>query len=224
MPQTRRASWFRPPTPAVSTTILAVVLLGTAPVAGPRVAHAQPSAAATTPRAASTYAIDATHSELSFRIRHLVSRVTGTFRDWKGTITVPDPERWETAQIEVVIRTASIDTKNERRDNHLRTSDFFEAEKHPEITFRSTRVERSGDDARIHGNLTMRGVTRPVVLEGTFLGATKTGQGKARIGFEASTTIDRMDYGVAWNRAAEGGGVTLGDEVTISIVVAAVEQ
>ena len=223
MPLTRRARWSRPLTVALAAGLLAAGILAAAPALGASAAHAQP-APPTTSDPVSTYVIDATHSELAFRIRHLVSRVTGTVRDWKGTITVADPERWETAQIAVVIQTSSIDTKNERRDNHLRTSDFFEAEKNPEITFRSTRIERSGSDARIHGNLTMRGVTRPVVLEGAFLGAMKTGQGKNRVGFEASTTINRLDYGVAWNRAAEGGGLTLGDEVTISITVAAVEQ
>ena len=142
----------------------------------------------------------------------------------EGDDPVPDENRWETAQIEVVIQTASIDTKNERRDTHLRTSDFFQADTHPTITFRSTRIERSGSAAKIHGTLTMRGVTKPVVLEGELLGATKTAQGKNRIGFEATTTVNRMDYGVAWNRAAEGGGVTLGDEVTITMTIAAIEQ
>jgi polyisoprenoid-binding protein YceI len=205
-----------------AVTLVAAGLVAAAPTADARAAAVPPAAAA--PMLATTYVIDVTHSELSFRIRHLVSRVTGTFKDWKGTITVADPNRWETATVDVVIQTASIDTKNERRDTHLRTSDFFLADSFPTITFRSTRIERSGDDARIHGNLTMRGVTKPVVLEGSFLGATKNAQGKTRVGFEASTTVNRLDYGVAWNRAVEGGGVTLGDEVTISIAVAAVEQ
>ena len=204
-----------------SLAALAAASPSSARAVGADVAGAPPEGA---PAAAGVYVIDVNHSELQFRIRHLVSRVNGTFNEWKGTITVPDESRWETARIEVVIQTASIDTKNERRDTHLRTSDFFEAEKNPTITFRSTRIERSGDSARIHGDLTMRGVTKPVVLEGELLGVTKTAQGKNRIGFDASTTIDRMDFGVAWNRAAEGGGVTLGDEVTIQMTIAAVEQ
>lgn len=204
--------------------VAAVATLGALAAASPSAARAVAADDVHVPAGAGTYVIDAAHSELQFRIRHLVSRVNGTFNQWKGTITVPDENRWETAQIEVVIQTASIDTKNERRDNHLRTSDFFLADSFPTITFRSTRIERSGNAAKIHGNLTMRGVTRPVVLEGELLGATKTAQGKNRIGFEATTTIDRLDYGVAWNRAAEGGGVTLGDEVTITMTIAAVEQ
>lgn len=214
-------------TPLAAAAFGAAVALAVAThaVAAPTPARAAvaPATAAPTP-AADVYTIDVNHSELQFRIRHLVSRVNGTFNTWKGTITVPDESRWETAQIEVVIQAASIDTKNERRDNHLRTSDFFEPEVHPTITFRSTRIERAGDAARIHGTLTMRGVTKPVVLEGELLGAQRTAQGKNRIGFEARTMIDRTDYGVAWNRAAEGGGVTLGDEVEIMMTVAAVQQ
>ena len=210
----------RPSTCRIRSVAAAVALLGLAAGA----AGGQSTAAAAEPRGAAVYTIDPNHSELQFRIRHLVSRVNGTFNQWKGTITVPDENQWETAQIEVVIQTASIDTKNERRDNHLRTSDFFLADSFPTITFRSTRIERSGNAAKIHGNLTMRGVTKPVVLEGELLGATKTAQGKNRIGFEATTTVDRLDYGVAWNRAAEGGGVTLGDEVTITMTIAAIEQ
>lgn len=222
MHRTRSPRWFR--TLAPVARLAAGAALGAALLA-PTAASAQSAPAPAAPRAgAGVYAIDASHSELNFRIRHLVSRVNGTFREWKGTITAPDPDRWETASIEVVIQTASIDTKNQRRDDHLRTSDFFLADEHPQITFRSTRIERSGEQARIHGNLTMRGVTRPVVLEGTFLGSTRTAQGKTRVGFEAETTVNRLDYGVAWNRAAEGGGLTLGDEVTIAITVAAVEQ
>lgn len=213
----------RRPLAAALSALVAVAALA---AAAPTAAHSVPVAtvAAASPSAAGVYTIDVNHSELQFRIRHLVSRVNGTFNTWKGTITVPDENRWETAQIEVVIQTASIDTKNERRDTHLRTSDFFQADSFPTITFRSTRIERSGTAAKIHGNLTMRGVTKPVVLEGQLLGATKTAQGKNRIGFEASTTVNRMDYGVTWNRAAEGGGVTLGDEVTIEMTIAAVEQ
>lgn len=167
-----------------------------------------------------TWNIDKTHSELSFQIRHFVSRVRGTFKEWKGTI-VADPEAWQNASIDVEIATASIYTDNERRDSHLRTSDFFLADSFPTIHFRSSRIERKGDDAKIHGDLTIRGVTRPVVLHGSFTGMLKSAQGD-RIGFEASTTIDRLDYGVKWNRAAEGGGIMLGDEVTITLVIAAV--
>jgi polyisoprenoid-binding protein YceI len=172
---------------------------------------------------ASTWVIDATHSELSFSVRHLISKVRGQFNQWSGNI-VADPEDWGKATIDVTIQTASITTGNEKRDGHLRTGDFFDATQFPTITFKSTKVERTGNDIKVSGNLTMRGVTKPVVLTGKMVGMTKEKSGKLRAGFEASGTINRMDYGVSWNRAAEGGGAVLGDEVTINLTIAAVQQ
>lgn len=166
--------------------------------------------------------IDVTHSELTFRIRHLVSRVNGTFRTWRGHV-VADPANLAGGSVEVEIQASSIDTRNDRRDNHLRSDDFFDAASHPTITFRSTRVAADGRELRIHGDLTIRGVTRPVVLEGRMLDIGGT-PGRRRMGFEAETEINRMDYGVAWNRAAEGGGVVLGDDVRITIAIEAVER
>lgn len=197
--------------------VVVPMLLGASLVATP--AAAQSPAPAGLP----TWNIDATHSELSFRIRHLISRVRGTFGEWGGTLAV-DPANLTGGSVQVTIATASIDTGNERRDNHLRTDDFFDAASHPQITFRSRRVEQQGESLRVHGDLTMRGVTRPVVLEGRFLGSTRDGQGRERIGFEAETTINRQDFNVSWNNVADAGGVVLGDDVTISIVVGAVRQ
>jgi polyisoprenoid-binding protein YceI len=180
-------------------------------------------AAAPKPAAPITWQIDVTHSELTFRIRHLVSRVNGTFGAWKGTI-VADPGNLAGGSVNVEIQSASIDTRNERRDNHLRSADFFDAANHPTITFRSTRVQVDrGGALKIYGNLTIRGTTKAVVLDGRMLQVAGT-PGRRRIGFEASATIDRMDYGVTWNRAAEGGGLTLGDDVEITIAVEAAEQ
>ncbi|HEY2026238.1 MAG TPA: YceI family protein [Gemmatimonadaceae bacterium] len=164
--------------------------------------------------------IDPAHTGVGFTIRHFVSRVRGKFNDVKGTITA-DPDLWQNAVIEVEIATASISTGNDRRDTHLRSNDFFAADSFPTITFRSTRIERTGDAAKIYGNLTIRGVTKPVVLDGQFTGLMKSTQGD-RVGFEASTTVNRLDYGVKWNRAAEGGGAMLGDEVKIEITAEAV--
>jgi polyisoprenoid-binding protein YceI len=177
-------------------------------------ARAQASAAP------ATWQIDKTHSNVQFQIRHFVSKVRGTFKEWTGTVTA-DPDAWQNGSIDVQIATASIFTDNEKRDGHLRSRDFFAADSFPTISFRSTRIERKGNDAKIHGNLTIRGVTRPVVLDGTFSGIMKSVQGD-RVGFEASTTVNRIDYGVSWNRAAEGGGAMLGDEVKIEINVEAV--
>lgn len=167
--------------------------------------------------------IDAGHSDISFRIRHFMSRIRGTFNQWEGTIT-GDSSDWSKSSVNVTIQTASIDTGNERRDNDLRSANFFDAANHPTITFKSTSVASNGSDLSITGALTMRGVTRTVVLTGRFLGSSSTGQGRARVGFEASTKIDRTAFGVTWNRALEGGGVMLGDEVEIELAVEATRR
>ena len=164
--------------------------------------------------------IDKTHSNVSFQIRHFVSKVRGSFTDFKGTITA-DPDAWQSGQIDVQINATSITTNNDRRDADLRSSNFFAADSFPTISFKSIRIERTGDDAKIYGTLTMRGVTKNIVLDGHFNGIQKSSQGD-RVGFDATTTVNRMDYGVKWNRAAEGGGVMLGDDVKIEINVEAV--
>ena len=203
---------------ALAAALLTAPSIAVAQAAPAQAGRPQPTGAFT-----DTWQIDKSHSEFTFAIRHLVSRVRGTFRQWESTIRVPDPAQWEKgSSIDVTIQTASIFTDNDRRDAHLRTSDFFLADSFPTITFKSTRIERDGDKARIHGVLTMRGVAKPVVLAGRYLGA--QGKNLERVGFEASTTINRLDYGVAWNRAVEGGGVTLGDEVTIDISLAATRR
>jgi polyisoprenoid-binding protein YceI len=184
------------------------------------VAPAAPAPVTPAPAAPSVWTIDNTHSGVGFQIRHFVSKVRGKFKDVKGTITA-DEAAWQNGSVDVEIATASISTDNDRRDTHLRSPDFFAADSFPTIRFKSTRIERSGDDAKVYGDLTIRGVTRPVVLEGTLTGIMKSAQGD-RVGFEASTTINRLDYGVKWNRAAEAGGAMLGDEVKIEINLEAV--
>jgi polyisoprenoid-binding protein YceI len=163
-----------------------------------------------------TWAIDPTHSELTFRIRHYVTKVRGTFAKWSGSITA-DPRNLGAGAVSVSIDSKSIDTNNENRDNHLTDSC-------PSLDFKSTHVMVKGDEVMVHGNLTIRGKTKPVTLTGSFGGVTKDMQGKERIGFEASTRINRLDYGVSWNRAIEGGGIMLGDEVEINITIEAVRS
>ena len=179
-------------------------------------ALAQTAVVSTAP---AVWTIDNTHSGVGFQVRHFVSKVRGKFKDVKGTITASE-SAWQDGVVDVEIATASISTDNDRRDGHLRSPDFFAADSFPTLRFRSTRIERSGDSAKIHGTLTMRGVTRPVVLDGTFTGLMRSGQGD-RVGFEASTTLNRLDYGVKWNRVAEAGNM-LGDDVKIEITIEAV--
>lgn len=173
--------------------------------------------------AANTWQIDASHSELSFRIRHFVSKVRGTFGKWRGTV-VADPQELGSGSVQIVIDASSIDTNHERRDADLKSANFFEVEKYPEITFTSREVQVNGTDLTIIGDLTMRGITRPVTLTGEFVGSTEDNRGRRRIGFEASTTVNRLDWGITWNRIAEGGGAMLGDDVEIEIVLAAVQR
>ena len=196
--------------------IAVAVLAALGPLAAP--ASARPSA-----DTVATYRIDVGHSDISFRIRHMMSRTRGTFNEWAGTITA-DPADWTTGSVDVTIQAASIDTRHERRDADLRSDNFFDVETYPAITFKSTKVDVSGTTLSITGDLTIRDVTRSVVLQGEFLGVTGKGTPRERIGFEASTTINRLDYGVKWNRAIEGGGVLLGDEVEISIGIEAVRM
>lgn len=197
--------------------VLAVISLG---LAFPAVAqNPAPAAAVAT---SNVWRIDRGHSELTFSIRHMVSRVRGQFNSWSGTIT-GDLDDWESAEVDVSIDAASIDTNHERRDADLRGKDHFEVDTYPTITFRSTKVERDGDRLRMTGDLTMRGVTKPVVLEGQLTGIVQD-RGRTRVGFEASTTINRKDFALVWNRVVEAGGWLIGDEVKIDISVAAVKQ
>lgn len=172
--------------------------------------------------APSTWKIDPTHSELSFTIRHMVSKVRGQFDVWTGSI-IADPNDWSTASVEVVAQTSTIDTNNERRDADLRSDNHFDADANPTVTFRSTKVTRlAGDSLTVAGNLTIHGISRPVVLRGHFNGMTGA-PGKRRAGFDAETTIDRKDFNMNWNRIVEGSAM-VGDEVRIEIDIAAVEQ
>lgn len=200
------------------------ILLALAPaLAGAQSAlPAQSSKAGTSVSAPLTWKIDPTHSELSFTIRHMVSKVRGQFDAWSGTI-IADPADWNAASVEVVAQTSSIDTNNERRDADLRSDNHFDADANPTVTFRSTKVSRfAGDSVTVAGNLTMHGITRPVVLRGHLNGITGA-PGKRRAGFEAEATINRKDFNMTWNRIVEGSSM-VGDEVRIEVDIAAVEQ
>lgn len=172
--------------------------------------------ARTLPAAAAEYEIDQSHSQVLFKVKHLgISTVTGRFRDFAGTITY-DPRNPAAARARATIKTASIDTDNDRRDNHLRGADFFEAEKYPEITFTAGRLrEARGDGFELDGTLTMRGVTRPITLDVEKVGPARGPDGRERMAFNATTTLDRTQYGLTWSRATEAGGLVVGNDVQI---------
>jgi polyisoprenoid-binding protein YceI len=176
------------------------------------------------PQTQTTWNIDPAHTEVGFSVKHLmISTVRGRFGDVRGTITF-DESDLTGAAVEAEIATASIDTRQEQRDAHLRSADFFEVEKYPTITFRSRRVERiKGERYRIAGDLTIRDVTREVVLEGTDEGRGRDPWGGERLAFSAATTIDRRTFGLTWNQALETGGVLVSNEIKISLDVQAVK-
>jgi polyisoprenoid-binding protein YceI len=176
----------------------------------------------TLPQAVSTtYAIDRTHSEVLFRVRHLLSRVGGQFRDFAGTIAF-NPERPEDSRVDVSIKAASIDTAVADRDAHLKSEDFFATDKYPELTFVSDRVVSTGSDSfTVGGTLTIRGVSRRVELPVTFLGSAKDPWGNEKLGFEAFLRLNRKDFGLTWNAALETGGFLVGDDVDVTLNVQA---
>ena len=167
--------------------------------------------------AAETFVIDKGHSEVGFQIRHMMSKVRGRFTDFEGRIEA-DRAKPQASSVELTIRATSIDTANESRDKDLRGADFFDVEKFPTITFKSTRMTPKGKDSYdVTGTLTMRGVSKEITLPVTFLGIMKNMRGQDAAGFETAVTLNRKDFGIVWNKALDAGGVLLGDEVYVSI-------
>lgn len=178
----------------------------------------------TTPSSTTTrWSIDPTHSQAEFGVRHMmISTVKGFFSDLSGTIAY-DGESLEDASVNVEIAAASVDTRNEDRDGHLKSEDFFDVGTHPKLTFRSTSVSGTPDSFTVEGELTIRGETRPVTLDAELLGGGEDPWGNQRLAFHAETKISREEFGLTWNQALEAGGVLVGDEVKITLEVQAVE-
>ena len=174
--------------------------------------------------AAGQYQLDASHSHVGFSVRHLmVSKTKGRFADFQGVVEIAeDPLQ---SSVEVTIDPASVDTRDQGRDDHLRSGDFFGVEEHPAITYRSTAVSPAGKGRwTVDGELTVRGITRNVPLEVTFEGGARDPWGGERIGFTASTEVDREWFGLTWNQALETGGVLVGKTVRIDIEAEAIRQ
>jgi polyisoprenoid-binding protein YceI len=170
-----------------------------------------------------TYAIDPTHSRIGFVARHaMVTKVRGSFNAFEGSGYF-DAENPANSRLSLTIQAASIDTRNADRDGHLRSNDFFDMENHPEITFVSTAVERvAAENYRVTGDLTVKGVTRPVTVDFEYTGSAVDPFGNPRIGFEGKTTVNRRDWGVNWNAALEAGGVLVSEKVTLEFEVSAI--
>ncbi|HYK04740.1 MAG TPA: YceI family protein [Thermoanaerobaculia bacterium] len=163
-----------------------------------------------------TWTVDKSHSTATFKVRHMMANVVGQFRDFDGNISI-DRANPASSNVEFTIQRASIDTGNAKRDDHLRTPDFFDAARFPTISFKSTAVaKKSESEYAVTGDLTMHGVTRRVTLPVSFLGFGKTARGE-KAGFEIETTINRKDFGIVWNKTLDEGGLLLGEDVKVTI-------
>jgi polyisoprenoid-binding protein YceI len=183
------------------------------------------STVTTLPQLTGTYALDPTHTRIGFVARHaMVTKVRGTFNDFQGTIRI-DGDAPANSSAEVTIEARSIDTRNEDRDGHLRSNDFFDMENHPQISFASTAIEQVDEATyKVTGDLTIKGTTRPVTLDVEYHGTATDPFGNERIGFEGSTTVNRKDFGVSWNAALDSGGVMVGEKVTLELEVSAIKE
>jgi polyisoprenoid-binding protein YceI len=174
--------------------------------------------------AADTYTIDKNHSDVSFQIRHFASKVRGRFTDFDGTI-LADTSKPEASSVAFRIKTTSIDTSVADRDKDLRSSNFFDAEKYPEITFKSTKIVPAGKDKfDVTGTLTIHGVSKEITIPVVYLGSVKDPWGNERASFELSTKLNRKDYGINWNKALDQGGFMLGDDVDVTIALETIKK
>jgi polyisoprenoid-binding protein YceI len=163
------------------------------------------------------YDVDPDHSTIEFRVAHMViSKTTGHFKDYSGFIEM-DPEAQTVKTIEATIKTASVNTNHEKRDTHLRTADFFDAEKYPTMTYTLKQYHKNGEHYTAVGDLTLRGVTKELTLTGNFNGITKDPWGNVRAGFNAEGKLNRKDFGMVWNKALDSGGLVVGDDVYIKL-------
>lgn len=201
--------------PSAAFALLIAMLAAAAPfpALGPRSAQAAPE----------TYEIDPAHSHVGFRIRHLVGKVSGQFNTFAGTI-IHDAANPAASSVEVTIDAASIDTNEAKRDGHLQSPDFFDVAKNPQIIFKSRAVKIDGTKLGVEGDLTMHGVTKPVTLAGEVGGTMQGPGGSKRAGFTASTTLNRKEFGIEWNKTFDQGGTLLGDDVAVEIAVEAVQK
>lgn len=173
---------------------------------------------------AADYTIDPAHSSVNFTIRHLVSKVTGHFKDFNGSFSF-DPKNVSAAQATFSIQTASISTDNDKRDTHLKSADFFDVKKFPTITFTSKSVTPNGEGKfKLTGDVTMHGVTHSETFNVEFGGTMKDPWGNNRAGFTATTKLNRKNYGIIWNKTLDNGGYMLGDDVDVTLQVEGTEK
>ena len=175
--------------------------------------------------ATGTYTVDASHSRIGFVARHaMVTKVRGSFDDYEAVAEI-NGDALADSKVRVAIKAASVDTRSEQRDGHLRSADFFDVENHPEISFTSTAVEPVGDDVlRVTGDLSIKGVSKPVTIDFTYEGSAVDPFGNQRVGFEGSVVVNRKDWGLSWNAGLEAGGVLVSEKVTLEFEISAIKS
>lgn len=197
-----------------TTSLLARTLVAAAfTMMAASAAHAAPT----------TYEIDKVHSSILFKIRHMLSKTTGQFQQFGGTVTV-DPDKRDSVEVSAAIVAGSVDTDDAKRDQHLRGADFFDVEKFPQITFtggKLTDVNADRTKGKVEGMLTLHGVTKPVVLDVEWLGVATDPWGNTKAAFSATTKINRKDFGMVWNKTLDAGGYLIGEEVEIELNIEA---
>jgi polyisoprenoid-binding protein YceI len=173
----------------------------------------------------SKWALDTAHSSVEFSVRHMMfAKVNGSFNSFDASIEA-DPTDLTTANIEFTVDVTTVDTRNTDRDNHLRSGDFFDVENHPKMTFKSSNIVKTSEGVYdVTGDLTLRGVTRPETFVVTYEGTGKDPWGNEKVGFSAEGKIKRSEYGLTWNAALETGGVLVGDDIKVSIIIQAARQ
>ena len=173
---------------------------------------------------ADAYKIDSVHSSIGFSVSHLmVSQTTGVFNEYEGVVNF-DPKDVSMASTEVTIQTASIDTRSKKRDDHLRTADFFDVENHPQMTFKSKTFVPSGDKYLITGDLTIKGITKEIAIPVKITGPAASPMGGTVLGLSGQVTINRQDFGISWNKSLDNGGMVVGNDVDVLINIEAGKQ
>lgn len=173
---------------------------------------------------AAHYEIDPSHSHVGFKVRHLVSKLPGEFKDFEGTFDF-DEKNLKSSKVEFKVKTTSISTNNDKRDDHLRSEDFFNVSEHPEMKFVSKSVTKAGKGRyKLNGDLTMHGITKAVVFNVDYGGTAKDPWGNERAGFSATTKLNRKDYGLVWNKSLDKGGVMIGDDVDVNLDIEAIQK
>ena len=175
------------------------------------------------PAFAAEYSVDKDHSNVGFTIRHLVSKVPGSFKDYEGTFNF-DEKDLKSSKVQFTIKAASIDTANAKRDEHLRSADFFNVEKNPTISFVSKKITGSGKHFKIEGDMTMLGVTKPVTFNAEYMGVQKDPWGNMKAGFSATGKVNRKDFGMVFNKVLDSGSLMLGEDVAIQLDIEAAQK